>query len=91
MVRWLPRRECQGCVVEPRLDGEGRRLVRLEVVDGDLVAHGAEDGVTVAAEQQVALPVDRPQQVAELVVELHLGSDTVSLQGHNQKSHQVTF
>ena len=55
--------------------------MRLEVVDGDFVAHGAEDRVAVAAEQKVALPVDRPQQVAELVVELHVGSDTVSLQG----------
>ena len=46
-----------------------------EVVDGDFVADGAQDAVAVFGEQQVALSVHRPEEVAELVVELHLGRD----------------
>ena len=42
-----------------------------EIVDGDFVADRAKHRVAVFGEQEVALSVHRPQEVAELVVELH--------------------
>ena len=42
-----------------------------EIVDGNLVPYRTQHAVTVFGENQVPLTVDRPQQVVELVIELH--------------------
>ena len=42
-----------------------------EIIDGNLVSYRTQHAVTIFRENQVAFTVHRPQQVVELVIELH--------------------
>ena len=64
-------REGERGEVGARLDGEGERGVRLEVVDGELVADRGEDCGAVGGEDEVAAAVDGAEEVGKAVVELH--------------------